>query len=338
MENTRNPGALAIAAGVGLGVLFLLLGLTGVLQGRIGFGLAAVSLVVSALVYIFYTRGNPVTKAGYGSLVMLVAIGLIIPVLTINQQQSQTDLASAQYDLTLHRGAAIYGQYCATCHGFQGQGLNGPKLNNSPDVAKLSDDDLTRVISAGIPGDPANPGALIMPAWLNTYGGSLTEEDIRYLTSFIRSSYPDYLATKGLPNVNGFGYVLASLINPTQVAQYNEQLKGGNKPPASQFTDLSGKTAVTVPIINTPGGVANWGFSPQYIIVSAGTTVTWNNVSDQIHTVVTRPDASPAPPATFKSAVLPAATGTFQFTFATPGDYPYYCSIHPAMVAWVEVK
>jgi plastocyanin/mono/diheme cytochrome c family protein len=337
MENTRNAGMLVVTLGVALAVLFGLLGVTSVLSGRVGFGLAGVCLVTAALIYILYARGNAVSRTGFGTLIFILAIGIIMPVLFINQQQSQADQSSQQYLLTLQRGAAIFGQYCATCHGFQGQGINGPQLNNNPAVNALSDADLTRIISAGIPGDPSNPAqtGLIMPAWLNTYGGSLTEADISYLASFIRSSDPAYLQKNDLPNVNGFGYVLASLTNPTQIAQYNQQLKTGSKP--TDFVDMTGKKQVAVQIVNNPSGTpANWGFSPPDIIVSAGTTVTWTNVSNQIHTVYTKPGTNP--PATFASSLLAAGTGTFTFTFAQTGDYPYYCSIHPAMIGWVEVK
>ncbi|MBF6590354.1 MAG: c-type cytochrome [Ktedonobacterales bacterium] len=336
MENSRNPGFFAVAVGVALSVLFALLGITTVLPGRVGFGLAGVCLLVSALIYITYTRGNPVSKTGFGTLLFIMALGLIMPILFVNQQQVQADQTSAQYDLTLRRGAAIFAQYCATCHGFQGQGIDGPKLNNNADVNTLSDDDLTRIISGGIPGDPTNPGKLAMPAWLNTFGGSLTEEDIGYLVSFIRSSDPSYLATKGLPNVNGFSYVLGSLSNPTQIAQYHEQEKGGSKPPANQFTDDTGKKQVNLQIMNMVGGAQPWGFSPQNVIISMGTTVTWTNVSNAPHTVVTRPGTTP--PQTFQSDSLNQGSGTFSFTFTKAGDYPYYCSIHPGMLAWAEVK
>ena len=68
----------------------------------------------------------------------------------VNQQQVRADRTAALYDQSLQRGAALFGQYCATCHGFQGQGMAGPKLKN-PDVNKFTNDDLTRIISAGIP-------------------------------------------------------------------------------------------------------------------------------------------------------------------------------------------
>src|SRR6185437_10301096 len=140
MENSRNPGLFAVAIGVALAVLFGMLGITSVLSGRVGFGLAAVCLVASMMMYILYTRGNPVSKTGFGALIFILAIGLIMPVLFVNQQQAQADQNTTQYTLTLQRGAATFGQYCATCHGFLGQGINGPQLNNNPAVNKLTDE------------------------------------------------------------------------------------------------------------------------------------------------------------------------------------------------------
>jgi plastocyanin/mono/diheme cytochrome c family protein len=334
MENTRNPGMPAVVVGIALAVLFVLLGLTQALDGRLAYGLAVICAVIAALVYIALSRSNAIAKTGYASLVFILAVGLFIPVQMVNQQQAQATAASQQYDLTLHRGAALFGQYCATCHGYLGQGINGPKLNNNADVNSLTDDDLTRIISGGIPGDPTNPGVLAMPAWLDTFGGSLTEDDISYLVAFIRSSNPDYLKTKGLPSVNGFSYVYDTL-TASQQKDYNDQKKGGSKPPASQFQDLTNQSTVDLTIENTTGGAAQWGFTPQYITIKAGTIVNWTNKSSAPHTVYTRPGTTP--PVTFQSTILPAGTGTFSFTFEKPGDYPYYCSLHPAMLAWVTV-
>jgi plastocyanin/mono/diheme cytochrome c family protein len=339
MENTRNPGFYAIAAGVALAVLFALLGITTVLSGRVGFGLAAACLLVSGLMYILYARGNAVQRTGFGALVFIIAVGLIMPVLFVNQQQAQADRTSQDYTLTLQRGAAIFGQYCASCHGFQGQGINGPKLNNSTHANALSDDDLTRIISAGIPNDPSKPEKLAMPAWSQAYGGSLTEGDIGYLVAFIRSSDPTYLASKNLPSVNGFSYVLGSLTNKTAIAQYNEQLKGGGRP--TDFTDMTGKKDVALQIIATPSSqVAEWNFTPQNVQISVGTTVTWTNVSGIAHPVVRQERSGVTPPESFGSttSILNGTDGTQMFTFTKPGDYPYYCSLHPVMVGWIQVK
>ena len=344
MESNRNLALLAVSVGVALSVLFALLGVTSVFDTRVGLGLAAATLSTTALVYIMYTRGNAVNKTGFAALLFVIGIAFIIPLLMVNQQQQQVSAQADRYDLSLHRGAQIFGQYCATCHGYQGQGLSGPQLNHNADIAKWSDDDLTRVISAGIANDPSDPTKLGMPAWSNAYGGSLTEEDISYLVAFIRSSDPAYLTLKGLPSTNGFNFVLATLTNPTQIAQFDEQKASGGKPPLSQFKDMTGQKAVTVPILTgAPGTTAAWNFAPQYIIVSAGTTVTWDNKSSAPHTVIGTDKNSPAQinsmaDAKLAGGILAAGSGTFSFTFDKAGDYPYYCSLHPAMKAYIIVK
>src|SRR5690348_17016930 len=337
MQTSRNPGLFAIAIGVALAILFALLGFTGVLEGRLAFGLAAICVIVPVLLYIFYARGSAITRSGYAALILTLGIGLIIPLLMVNQQQARADRTAALYDQSLQRGAALFGQYCATCHGFQGQGIAGPKLNNNPDLNKFTNDDITRIISAGIPADPANPTVLAMPSWSNRYGGSLTDDDIAYLVAFIRSSDPAYLKQNNLPTTNGFGYVLGTLTNPTQIADYNNQLKTGSKPPANQFTDMSNQQAVTIPIEDTTSNPSGFDFTPPNIIVKVGTTVTWENKTAQPHNVFPRQGSTP-PDASFKSpAVINAQTGTYSFTFTKAGEYPYYCAIHPAMLGWVSV-
>jgi plastocyanin/mono/diheme cytochrome c family protein len=330
----RNPGLLAVTAGVILAIVFAALGVVGALELQLGLGLAVILLVTAALLYIFFSRANAVVRTGYASLLMIVATALILPLLSVNQAQQQASASSQLYDVQLHKGAAIFGQYCALCHGYQGQGINGPPLNNNPDVSKLSNEELTRIISGGI-ADPNNPKTLLMPAWLQAYGGALTEEDISDLVAFIRSSDPTYRKNNQLPSANGFDYVLGTLTNPTQIADYHSQKQTGSRPPLTQFTDMTGKGTVTVPIIDSttlvPG--TNWSFSPRYIIVSVGTKITWNNISTQPHTVVPKKQGAFTP-----SSVLGAGTGTYTYTFTTAGDYPYYCGIHPAMTAWIIVK
>ena len=342
MEGNRNPGLLAVTAGVGFAILFALLGVTSVLQGRIAFGLAVVSLGVASLVYVFYSRGNAVTKTGYAALILTVALGLVIPVLLVTQSQNQADAQAAQYDLTLHRGAALYGQYCATCHGYLGQGLNGPKLNNNPDIAKLTDDDLTRIISGGI-ANPNNPGTLLMPDWLNTYGGSLTKDDISYLVALIRSSDSAYKATNKLPSTNGFSYVYDTLINSTQQAEYNAEKKGGSKPPANTFVDKTTTTDVTIEAVNSTTNSSGYqwnvvGAASANVIIKAGTKVTWvNNTKGGIpHNVVSGSGGTPNNK--FPTSAIFSPGGSYSYTFTTPGEYPFYCGVHPAMIGWITVQ
>ena len=76
--------------------------------------------------------------------------------------------------------------------------------------------------------------------------------------------------------------------------------------------------------------IDNFTFKNPVIQVKPGTTVTWTNGDDIPHTVVSKDGL-------FKSKVLDTGD-KFSFTFAKPGQFGYFCSIHPHMTGTVVVK
>jgi plastocyanin len=76
--------------------------------------------------------------------------------------------------------------------------------------------------------------------------------------------------------------------------------------------------------------IDNFAYSPPTLVVAPGTTVTWTNDDDDVHTVVEKDRK-------FKSAALDTG-GTFSQTFPAAGEYEYFCSLHPRMVGKVVVK
>lgn len=76
--------------------------------------------------------------------------------------------------------------------------------------------------------------------------------------------------------------------------------------------------------------IDNFSFGPNDLTLAAGTTVTWMNRDDIPHNVVSTDGA-------FKSKVLDTDE-KFSFTFAKPGTYPYFCSIHPKMTGKIVVR
>ena len=76
--------------------------------------------------------------------------------------------------------------------------------------------------------------------------------------------------------------------------------------------------------------IDNFNFTPPTVVVAPGTTVTWTNADDSPHTVREKDGK-------FKSAALDT-DDTFSQTFTAPGEYEYFCSIHPRMVGKVVVK
>jgi plastocyanin len=76
--------------------------------------------------------------------------------------------------------------------------------------------------------------------------------------------------------------------------------------------------------------IANFTFKNPVVTVKPGTTVTWTNADDIPHTVVSKDSL-------FRSKVLDSGD-RFSFTFAKPGQFGYFCSIHPHMTGMVIVK
>jgi len=76
--------------------------------------------------------------------------------------------------------------------------------------------------------------------------------------------------------------------------------------------------------------IRSFAFTAQVITVAPGTTVTWTNMDEDPHTV-TANDKS------FHSPALDTG-GKFSFTFTRPGEFAYFCSLHPHMTGKVIVK
>jgi amicyanin len=91
--------------------------------------------------------------------------------------------------------------------------------------------------------------------------------------------------------------------------------------------------AQTVMITTDSSG--SFAFSPATLTIKAGTTVTWKNTTAVSHTVTSDDGKS------FDSGTanpIAAQSGTFSFTFTTPGTFAYHCSIHPFMKATIIVQ
>jgi plastocyanin len=105
-------------------------------------------------------------------------------------------------------------------------------------------------------------------------------------------------------------------------------------PPAPTATSAPAATATPQPVAsgNQAITIQGFAFNPQSITVKVGTTVTWTDKDNVMHTVT-----SLSGPASFNSGPLTASVGTFKFTFTQAGTYSYHCMIHPSMMATITV-
>ncbi len=91
---------------------------------------------------------------------------------------------------SIERGALLYANNCRTCHGNKGEGFVGPALNTpalqdqDPLVLTANQHMLRRTLYCG----RANT---LMPAWLNTNGGSLNNIQIENIINFLTAPTED---------------------------------------------------------------------------------------------------------------------------------------------------
>jgi plastocyanin len=91
---------------------------------------------------------------------------------------------------------------------------------------------------------------------------------------------------------------------------------GGVSLDGKKFVDRQGRRSVTIDAVDN-------SFEPEYVAVSAGTKITFTNSGRNRHDVIAVDHGfTDVEPANF------TPDDSVTVTFSTPGDYPYYCSLH----------
>ena len=80
---------------------------------------------------------------------------------------------------------------------------------------------------------------------------------------------------------------------------------------------------------NANVGIANFAFTPAALTVKSGATVTFENHDSTVHSLV-------GVGGFFRSKPLDT-DDKFSFTFDKPGEYSYFCGLHPYMKGKVVV-
>jgi plastocyanin len=76
--------------------------------------------------------------------------------------------------------------------------------------------------------------------------------------------------------------------------------------------------------------VEKFAFAPKEITVTPGTKVVWINKDETPHTIS-------ATDKTFVSKAMDT-DDRYEYTFAKPGDFSYFCTLHPFMTGTVHVR
>jgi plastocyanin len=110
--------------------------------------------------------------------------------------------------------------------------------------------------------------------------------------------------------------------------------------PATTVTTIVPTVQVTATILNQTNvsiTIRNYAFSPQYVTISKGTTITWTNMDPIPHQIINDPTGTSGLGQMFRSSPLEMGQ-SYSFTFTSPGMFPYHCNIHPNMRGKFEVR
>ena len=141
--------------------------------------------------------------------------------------------------------------------------------------------------------------------------------------------------TKSLQKANPNGKITATTPNNTESTN---NLKGMSE--KEQHTPLSSSSNSTeVSVVKGATTLGNKAFSPNPLKIKAGSTVTWINKDNTIHTITSgkpnTPNAGEAFDSGLTALIMPAKT--FSHTFTNTGEFSYFCRLHPNMMGTISV-
>lgn len=117
-----------------------------------------------------------------GSVLFLLLV-LAFPLYLVVDSTRRTEALVDREWALIRSGGQLWGLNCASCHGTTGEGEDAPALNSQQFLEITSDEQMHRIIAAGITGAK-------MPAWWNEFGGPLTDEQITAIVAYVRSWEP----------------------------------------------------------------------------------------------------------------------------------------------------
>jgi len=124
----------------------------------------------------------------------LVAMAVLIAgfvAYQVREPALRSDALAAQELSYRSVGKDLYATNCASCHGKGGNGGGAPTLNAKEFLTSTDNSQIDNLVGVGISGTD-------MPAWNLDYGGTLTTEQIRQITTYLRAkeatapSVPDW--------------------------------------------------------------------------------------------------------------------------------------------------
>jgi mono/diheme cytochrome c family protein len=144
--------------------------------------------------YSFLYVKSPIAKIAWGILAVLGSIAIILLLGLIEEPRMEAQ--TSNWDgRGIEKGAELFANNCASCHGLEGQGGAGPALNSRyfftqrlNDIAFTGSLEayIALTVAAGRP-SKGNSGqwSVMMPTWSNRFGGPLRDDQVQQVTDYV---------------------------------------------------------------------------------------------------------------------------------------------------------
>ena len=145
----------------------------------------------------------------------------------------------------------------------------------------------------------------------------------------------------GSMNITDAQLTAATMTPANQTLSTNSSLKMTNHTNTNTNTNTSASSTGYKKKVSITDEESDKPFNPSPLSVKAGDTVIWRNDDVEIHTVTSSGNSSSTFAMTNKNRELDSGPlnprQTFEHTFEKPGNYNYFCMIHPSMTGEVVV-
>jgi mono/diheme cytochrome c family protein len=116
-------------------------------------------------------------------LVFMVVLIVGFIVYRVREPTLRANAAAAQTTSYRDIGTQLFATNCSACHGKGANGGSAPVLNAKEFLKSVTDPQIQALVAGGVPGTE-------MPAWSLAFGGTLTDEQIVQITTYLRSLEP----------------------------------------------------------------------------------------------------------------------------------------------------
>ncbi|MFL6365593.1 MAG: multicopper oxidase domain-containing protein [Nitrososphaeraceae archaeon] len=148
--------------------------------------------------------------------------------------------------------------------------------------------------------------------------------------------------TKSLQKADPHGKI--TTVSTSTNGEHRGMMMGGTQMGMEKHEKASSSSTATnnatqVSIVKGATTLGDKAFSPSHVKVKVGGTIIWTNDDSNIHTATSGVPNAPNAGQVFDSGLtsLISPSKTYSHKFTNPGEFSYFCRLHPTMMGEIEV-